>query len=84
MNAASVAKQIDFYSRFSPSPLSMKQFIDFGKSGIKWIQFSMRIEQSRKEKPTVPCKKRAMEVVLIAQCQMRKPCYLYPCDTVFL
>uniref|UniRef100_A0A9J7XHU3 Protein-serine/threonine kinase n=2 Tax=Cyprinus carpio TaxID=7962 RepID=A0A9J7XHU3_CYPCA len=30
MNAASVAKQIDFYSRFSPSPLSMKQFIDFG------------------------------------------------------
>lgn len=34
MNAASVSKQIDFYSRFSPSPLSMKQFIDFGKSGI--------------------------------------------------
>ncbi|KAI2660366.1 [Pyruvate dehydrogenase (acetyl-transferring)] kinase isozyme 1, mitochondrial [Labeo rohita] len=30
MKAASVAKQIDFYSRFSPSPLSMKQFIDFG------------------------------------------------------
>ncbi|XP_016411544.1 pyruvate dehydrogenase (acetyl-transferring) kinase isozyme 1, mitochondrial-like [Sinocyclocheilus rhinocerous] len=30
LNAASIAKQIDFYSRFSPSPLSMKQFIDFG------------------------------------------------------
>lgn len=30
MNAASISKQIDFYSRFSPSPLSMKQFIDFG------------------------------------------------------
>ncbi|KAK7153662.1 hypothetical protein R3I94_007146 [Phoxinus phoxinus] len=29
MKAAS-SKQIDFYSRFSPSPLSMKQFIDFG------------------------------------------------------
>ncbi|XP_051566314.1 pyruvate dehydrogenase (acetyl-transferring) kinase isozyme 1, mitochondrial-like [Myxocyprinus asiaticus] len=30
MNIAPVSKQIDFYSRFSPSPLSMKQFIDFG------------------------------------------------------
>uniref|UniRef100_A0A8C5GRF6 Protein-serine/threonine kinase n=1 Tax=Gouania willdenowi TaxID=441366 RepID=A0A8C5GRF6_GOUWI len=27
---ASVAKDIDFYSKFSPSPLSMKQFLDFG------------------------------------------------------
>lgn len=30
MSTASISKQIDFYSRFSPSPLSMKQFIDFG------------------------------------------------------
>ncbi|XP_051564098.1 pyruvate dehydrogenase (acetyl-transferring) kinase isozyme 1, mitochondrial-like isoform X2 [Myxocyprinus asiaticus] len=30
MNTASISKHIDFYSRFSPSPLSMKQFIDFG------------------------------------------------------
>ncbi|KAG1938955.1 pyruvate dehydrogenase (acetyl-transferring) kinase isozyme 1, mitochondrial [Pimephales promelas] len=30
MKTASMSKQIDFYSRFSPSPLSMKQFIDFG------------------------------------------------------
>ncbi|KAL2081591.1 hypothetical protein ACEWY4_023444 [Coilia grayii] len=29
-NAAAVGKQVDFYSRFSPSPLSMKQFLDFG------------------------------------------------------
>lgn len=48
MKAASISKQIDFYSRFSPSPLSMKQFIDFGKSGIKWIQFNMWIEQNSK------------------------------------
>ncbi|MGH0147730.1 UNVERIFIED_CONTAM: hypothetical protein FKN15_039848 [Acipenser sinensis] len=25
-----LGKQVDFYSRFSPSPLSMKQFLDFG------------------------------------------------------
>lgn len=27
----SVGKDIDYYSKFSPSPLSMKQFLDFGK-----------------------------------------------------
>lgn len=27
----SIPQQVDFYSRFSPSPLSMKQFLDFGK-----------------------------------------------------
>uniref|UniRef100_A0A674D2M3 Protein-serine/threonine kinase n=1 Tax=Salmo trutta TaxID=8032 RepID=A0A674D2M3_SALTR len=30
INAASMGKHIDYYSRFSPSPLSMKQFLDFG------------------------------------------------------
>lgn len=25
--------QVDFYARFSPSPLSMKQFLDFGECG---------------------------------------------------
>ncbi|XP_065149301.1 pyruvate dehydrogenase (acetyl-transferring) kinase isozyme 1, mitochondrial [Paramisgurnus dabryanus] len=30
MRVASISKQIDYYSRFSPSPLSIKQFIDFG------------------------------------------------------
>uniref|UniRef100_A0AAY4ETS2 Protein-serine/threonine kinase n=1 Tax=Denticeps clupeoides TaxID=299321 RepID=A0AAY4ETS2_9TELE len=30
LSSASVGKQVDFYSRFSPSPLSMKQFLDFG------------------------------------------------------
>uniref|UniRef100_A0A6Q2Y2J3 Protein-serine/threonine kinase n=1 Tax=Esox lucius TaxID=8010 RepID=A0A6Q2Y2J3_ESOLU len=29
-NASSIRKHIDYYSRFSPSPLSMKQFLDFG------------------------------------------------------
>ncbi|KAF7709558.1 pyruvate dehydrogenase (acetyl-transferring) kinase isozyme 1, mitochondrial [Silurus meridionalis] len=30
MSSASIGKLVDHYSRFSPSPLSMKQFIDFG------------------------------------------------------
>ncbi|XP_012691962.1 pyruvate dehydrogenase (acetyl-transferring) kinase isozyme 1, mitochondrial [Clupea harengus] len=30
MNNAAIGKQVDYYSRFSPSPLSMKQFLDFG------------------------------------------------------
>lgn len=29
---ANIPQQVDFYSRFSPSPLSMKQFLDFGES----------------------------------------------------
>ena len=29
---ANVPKHIDHFSKFSPSPLSMKQFLDFGKS----------------------------------------------------
>lgn len=49
MNAASVAKQIDFYSRFSPSPLSMKQFIDFGKLWIRCTRFNIRTELNRKD-----------------------------------
>ncbi|KAL0626219.1 [Pyruvate dehydrogenase ] kinase isozyme 1, mitochondrial [Plecturocebus cupreus] len=28
-----VPGQVDFYARFSPSPLSMKQFLDFGECG---------------------------------------------------
>lgn len=28
---AGIPKQVDRFSKFSPSPLSMKQFIDFGK-----------------------------------------------------
>lgn len=31
MKSASIEKHIDYYSRFSPSPLSMKQFLDFGE-----------------------------------------------------
>lgn len=32
-NAAmlNVPKHIDYYAKFSPSPLSMKQFLDFGE-----------------------------------------------------
>lgn len=29
--ATSGQKMLDFYSQFNPSPLSIKQFIDFGK-----------------------------------------------------
>ncbi len=28
-------KHIDYYAKFSPSPLSMKQFLDFGKLNNK-------------------------------------------------
>jgi hypothetical protein len=30
--SANVTKMVDFYSQFNPSPLSIKQFIDFGKT----------------------------------------------------
>ncbi|XP_023683758.2 pyruvate dehydrogenase (acetyl-transferring) kinase isozyme 1, mitochondrial-like [Paramormyrops kingsleyae] len=30
LSSCSLGKHIDYYSRFSPSPLSMKQFLDFG------------------------------------------------------
>lgn len=30
-SSISAGKDIDYYSKFSPSPLSMKQFLDFGK-----------------------------------------------------
>lgn len=30
-----VPGQVDFYARFSPSPLSMKQFLDFGEGGLR-------------------------------------------------
>ncbi|KAK2108811.1 hypothetical protein P7K49_013976 [Saguinus oedipus] len=37
-----VPGQVDFYARFSPSPLSMKQFLDFGECGpelqrLSWL-----------------------------------------------
>lgn len=28
---SNIPKQVDRFSKFSPSPLSMKQFLDFGK-----------------------------------------------------
>ncbi|XP_030065993.1 pyruvate dehydrogenase (acetyl-transferring) kinase isozyme 1, mitochondrial isoform X1 [Microcaecilia unicolor] len=30
VSLVNIPKEVDFYSRFSPSPLSMKQFLDFG------------------------------------------------------
>uniref|UniRef100_A0A3P8PB81 Protein-serine/threonine kinase n=1 Tax=Astatotilapia calliptera TaxID=8154 RepID=A0A3P8PB81_ASTCA len=30
LSSVSIGKDIDYYSKFSPSPLSMKQFLDFG------------------------------------------------------
>lgn len=33
-------EKLDFYSQFNPSPLSMKQFIEFGMSAFcSWISF---------------------------------------------
>lgn len=34
--AANVHKMLDFYSQFNPSPLSIKQFIDFGKRNNRY------------------------------------------------
>lgn len=36
---ASVPKHIEHFSKFSPSPLSMKQFLDFGeyRSALRWV-----------------------------------------------
>lgn len=31
-----IAKMLDFYSQFNPSPLSIKQFIDFGESFVRF------------------------------------------------
>lgn len=31
-SVAGIPKQVERFSKFSPSPLSMKQFIDFGKN----------------------------------------------------
>ncbi|KAI5700653.1 hypothetical protein M8J76_008452 [Diaphorina citri] len=36
---ASVSKMLDFYSQFNPSPLSIKQFIDFGLSASEEKSF---------------------------------------------
>lgn len=37
-----IPKQVDRFSKYSPTPLSMKQFIDFGKlfTCLKWIWWS--------------------------------------------
>lgn len=34
-----LSKYLDFYSRFNPSPLSIKQFIDFGKNACEKTSF---------------------------------------------
>lgn len=34
---SNINKMLDFYSQFNPSPLSIKQFIDFGKYYINNI-----------------------------------------------
>jgi hypothetical protein len=36
--SANITKMVDFYSQFNPSPLSIKQFIDFGK--LYWHYFA--------------------------------------------
>jgi len=45
-----IAKMLDYYSQFNPSPLSIKQFIDFGESRTYTIQpFSSRERQSLRQ-----------------------------------
>ncbi|XP_014667283.1 PREDICTED: pyruvate dehydrogenase (acetyl-transferring) kinase isozyme 2, mitochondrial-like [Priapulus caudatus] len=38
-DASKVVKSLDFYSQYNPSPLSIKQFIDFGKTGCELTSF---------------------------------------------
>lgn len=40
---ANVPKHIEHFSKFSPSPLSMKQFLDFGECGHLCLTGSPRI-----------------------------------------
>ena len=39
-NAAltNMPKHVEYYAKFSPSPLSMKQFIDFGEYGNPLVE----------------------------------------------
>lgn len=41
---ANVPKHVDHFSKFSPSPLSMKQFLDFGKWILRHILVSITKE----------------------------------------
>lgn len=42
-SVSTAGKDIDYYSKFSPSPLSMKQFLDFGKWMLQKACVSLRI-----------------------------------------
>lgn len=41
--SVAVGKDIDYYSKFSPSPLSMKQFLDFGKMNFRCFKYSCNL-----------------------------------------
>lgn len=43
-----IQKMLDFYSQFNPSPLSIKQFIDFGKSLVSKMITGLASLQSRR------------------------------------
>lgn len=38
----SIAKMLDFYSQFNPSPLSIKKFIDFGELTYAYYKMCFR------------------------------------------
>ncbi len=41
-NGANIQKLLDYYSQYNPTPMSIKQFIDFGKFPIeKFIYLSI-------------------------------------------
>lgn len=46
-----IGKMLDFYSQFNPSPLSIKQFLDFGEFNVelKWRNFQERFPSWRTE-----------------------------------
>lgn len=49
--AASVHKMLDFYSQFNPSPLSIKQFIDFGKQNDRYIGIQTQMFYAEEKNP---------------------------------
>lgn len=46
---------VDFYSQFNPSPLSIKQFIDFGKYGSPRPIITVLIDTERIDVLSMPC-----------------------------
>lgn len=52
---ATVPKHVDHFSKFSPSPLSMKQFLDFGECAVSTLTV-FRVTADRLGSPRTRCR----------------------------